>query len=409
VFLLAAVLFVNYVDRGALPTAAPLLQADLKLDPRQLGWLFSAFFWTYSLMQVPVGWLAERFGAQRVLAVGLALWGVATISIGLVHTFPMLFLLRLLLGIGESVGFPCVAKLVVAVVPLKRLCTANGVVACGYLFGPAVGTFFGGLLMAQFGWRAAFLVFGTLSLVWLIPWSRVKLPPLAVAVHRDALGSPTFAALVKQPALWGTALGLFSSNYTFYFMLNWLPDYLVRERGFSIVGMATIAAYAYGINALSALLAGWVTDRLIVKGHSPNLVYKSSMAIAHVGFVVCMLCMALGSRQLALGALFVYQVLCGGQSPGVYAIPQILAGARTTGRWVGIQNSVGSMAGIVAPAATGFIVYSTHRFTAAFLLAAAMSLMGLIGWLWMLPKLKELRWVDAPALQAANSAPLESV
>jgi MFS family permease len=395
VFLLAAVLFINYVDRGALPTAAPLMQTDLKLDPRQLGWLFSAFFWTYSLMQIPVGWLAERFGAQRVLALGLALWGVATISIGLVHTFPMLFLLRLLLGIGESVGFPCVAKLVVAVVPLKNLCTANGVVACGYLFGPAVGTFFGGLLMAAYGWRAAFLVFGALSLVWLVPWSRVRLPPLAV--RRGAADTPTFLALIRQPALWGTALGLFSSNYTFYFMLNWLPDYLVRERGFSIVGMATVAAYAYGINALSAVSAGWVTDRLIARGHSPNRVYKSSMAIAHVGFVACMLCMAMGSRQLALFALFAYQVLCGAQSPSVYAIPQILAGARTTGRWVGIQNSVGSMAGIVAPAATGFIVYSTHRFTAAFLLAAAVSLLGLIGWLWMLPQLKELRWAEEPA------------
>jgi MFS family permease len=395
VFLLAAVLFINYVDRGALPTAAPLMQADLKLDPRQLGWLFSAFFWTYSLMQIPVGWLAERFGAQRVLALGLALWGVATISIGLAHTFPTLFLLRLLLGIGESVGFPCVAKLVVAVVPLKHLCTANGVVACGYLFGPAVGTFFGGLLMAAYGWRAAFLVFGALSLVWLIPWSRVKLPPLAM--RRGEADTPTLRTLIQQPALWGTALGLFSSNYTFYFMLNWLPDYLVRERGFSIVGMATVAAYAYGINALSAVSAGWVTDRLIVKGFSPNRVYKSSMAIAHVGFVLCMLCMAMGSRQLALGALFLYQVLCGGQSPGVYAIPQILAGARTTGRWVGIQNSVGAMAGIVAPAATGLIVYSTHRFTAAFLLAAAMSLLGLIGWLWMLPPLEELRWAKEPA------------
>jgi MFS family permease len=395
VFLLAAVLFINYVDRGALPTAAPLMQADLKLDPRQLGWLFSAFFWTYSLMQIPVGWLAERFGAQRVLALGLALWGVATISIGLVHTFPMLFLLRLLLGIGESVGFPCVAKLVVAVVPLKNLCTANGVVACGYLFGPAVGTFFGGLLMAAYGWRAAFLVFGALSLVWLIPWSRVRLPPLAV--RRGAADTPTFLTLLRQPALWGTALGLFSSNYTFYFMLNWLPDYLVRERGFSIVGMATVAAYAYGINALSAVSAGWVTDRLIARGRSPNRVYKTSMAIAHVGFVACMLCMAMGSRQLALCALFAYQVLCGAQSPGVYAIPQILAGPRTTGRWVGIQNSVGAMAGIVAPAATGFIVYGTHRFTAAFLLAAAVSLLGLIGWLWMLPQLTELRWAEEPA------------
>lgn len=398
VFLLASALFINYIDRGALPTAAPLAKLELHLDPRQLGWLFSAFFWTYSLMQIPVGWLAERFGAHRVLAMGLAIWGVATISIGLVHTFPMLFLLRLLLGIGESVGFPCVAKLIVAVVPAKNLGTANGVVAFFYLFGPAVGIYAGGLLMASYGWRSAFLVFGTVSLLWLVPWLRVKLP--TIAVRRCDTDTPTLGRLLRTPAMWGTALGLFSSNYTFYFMLNWLPEYLVSVRGFSTVGMASIAGLSYFVNASSALLAGYVSDRMIKGGFSPNVVYKGTMAISHLGFVGCMLAMALGSPTAGLAALFVYQVLCGAQSPGVYAIPQILGGARATGRWVGIENSCGSLAGVVAPAATGFIVYSTHAFTAAFLLAAAVAIFGLIGWLWMLPTLKEIDWDGEAAARA---------
>ena len=390
VFLLAAVLFINYVDRGALPTAAHLIQDDLLLSEKQLGLLFSAFFWTYTLTQIPMGWLAERYGAHRVLALGLTVWAVATICVGVAHSFPILLALRLLLGVGESVGFPCVAKLIAAVVPVKSLGTANGIVACGYLFGPAVGTYVGGLLMADYGWRAAFLAFGSLSLLWLLPWSRVKLPPRAV--RRSDADTPTLRTILKQPSLWGTALGLLSSNYVFYFMLTWMPFYLVRVRGFSTVEMAQIAGVAYVINALSAVSAGWVLDRMIGNGRSANTVYKATMALAHVGFVACMVCMAVGSRPLALGAMFIYQVLCGAQSPGVYAVPQILAGPRATGRWVGIQNSVGSFAGIVAPAATGFIVDSTHQFTAAFLLAGAMSMLGLIGWLWMLPTLGQLRW-----------------
>jgi MFS family permease len=395
VFLLAVVLFINYVDRGALPTAAHLIQDDLHLDERQLGMLFSAFFWTYTLAQVPVGWLAERYGAHRVLALGLTLWAVATICVGAAHSFPVLLGLRLLLGIGESVGFPCASKLLAAVVPVKSLGTANGVVACGYMLGPAVGTFAGGLLMAHYGWRAAFLAFGGLSLLWLLPWSRVELPQRAL--RRTDADTPTLRTILKQPSLWGTALGSFSSNYSFYFMLNWLPFYLVRERGFSTTEMAKIAGAAYVTTALSAMLIGWVTDRLIVAGRTPNVVYKTVMATAHVGTVVCMLCMALGSKPLALGAIFLYQFLCGGSSPGFYAIPQILAGARAAGRWVGFQNSVASFAGVVAPAATGFIVAGTHHFTAAFLLAAAVSLLGLVGWWWMLPKLAELNWeaIDA--------------
>lgn len=357
-------LFINYVDRGALPTAAHLVQADLGLSDEQLGLLFSAFFWTYSLVQIPVGWLAERYGAHRVLGIGLAIWAVATLAVGVAHTFPTLLALRLLLGIGESAGFPCVSKLLAALVPVKSLGTANGIVAFAYLFGPAVGTFGGGMLMAHYGWRAAFAVFGGLSLLWLVPWSRVELPPHAV--RRSDAETPNLRTLLTQPSLWGTVLGLFSSNYTFYFMLTWLPFYLVRERGFSTVDMARLAGMAYVINALSAV--------------------------------------AVGGRPLALAALFVYQILCGAQSPGVYAIPQILAGPRATGRWVGIQNSLGNLAGIVAPAATGFIIAGTHHFTAAFMLAAAVSMLGLIGWLWMLPKLAELRWEAAGGAARAGSA-----
>jgi len=392
VFLLACVLFINYVDRGALPTAAHLIQDDLHLSEKQLGLLFSAFFWTYSLVQIPVGWLAERYGAHRVLASGLTVWAVATMCVGLAESFPVLLGLRLLLGVGESAGFPCVTKLLAAVVPVKSLGTANGFVAFGYLFGPAVGTLAGGLLMAAYGWRAAFVVFGALSLLWLLPWSRVSLPPRAV--RRSDADKPTMRDILRQRSLWGTVLGLFSSNYTFYFMLTWLPFYLVRERGFSTGEMAQLAGIAYAVNALSAIGTGWTLDRLIAGGRSVTVVYKTVMVLTHAGSVVCMLCMALGTRPVALAAIFGFQVLCGAQSPGVYAIPQILAGARATGRWVGIQNSLGNFAGVIAPAATGFIVDSTRHFQAAFLLAAAVSLLGVVGWWWMLPRLAELRWDD---------------
>jgi len=408
VFLLAIVLFINYVDRGALPTAAHLIQDDLHLNERQLGLLFSAFFWTYTLVQIPMGWLAERYGAHRVLASGLMLWAVATMCVGAAHSFPALLALRLLLGVGESVGFPCVAKLVAAVVPVRSLGMANGIVACGYLFGPAVGTYAGGMLMDGYGWRTAFVIFGGLSLAWLVPWSRVTLP--ARALRRSDADHPNLRTVLKQPSLWGTALGLFSSNYVFYFMLTWMPFYLVRERGFSTVEMAKRAGAAYVINALSAMLAGWVSDRLIVNGRSANGVYKFIMAFAHVGFVSCMVCMALGSRTLALGALFFYQVLCGAQSPGVYAIPQILAGPSATARWVGIQNSVGSFAGVVAPAVTGFILGGgpVPHFTGAFLVAAAVSLLGLIGWIAMLPRLAALDWEAPAGTPAAGTAAAQS-
>ena len=393
VFLLALVLFINYVDRGTLSTALPLISSDLHLNDEQAGRLLSAFFWTYTLMQVPVGWLAERFGGHRVLAVGLALWAGSTLLTGVVHSFGALIVLRLMLGLGESAGFPCVSKIVAVVVPSNGLGLANGIIGFAYLFGPAVGTYLGGHLMAQFGWRSAFLVFGFASMLWFIPWSRVVKQVQAVHVSSKAdADSPSFGAILSTPAMWGTGLGLFSSNYVFYFMLTWLPTYLVRERGLSTADMATVGGLAFLINAVAALSAGWLIDRHIARGGSKNFAYKAVMALAHVGSVICMLCMALGSKDLALASMFVYQALCGASSPGVYAMSQVLAGPKAAGRWVGVQNCMGSFAGVVSPWVTGAIIDSTHRFTNVFLVAAAVSLLGLIGWLWMIPKLKELAW-----------------
>ncbi len=393
--LLAAVLFINYVDRGTMPTAAHLMQADLHLNHAQMGLLLSAFYWTYTCMQIPVGWLAERYGAQRILAAGLALWASSTMLTGFAHTFTALLVLRLLLGLGESSGFPSVAKIMSAVVPPAGLGTSNGIVALAYLVGPAVGTFAGGMLMTHYGWRSSFLCFGALSLLWLLPWSRVMGDVRAAIRPSAAAESPTWRLILRQPSLWGTGLGLFSSNYVFYFMLNWLPSYLQEERGFSTLRMTQYATAAYVGSAVSALLAGWAIDRYIRSGGSPNAGYKSVMAVAHIGSVACMLGMASGSATLALISMFAYLALCGASSPGVYAMSQILCGPRASGRWVGIQNSIGALAGIVAPATTGFIVEATGSYTNAFVVAAAVSLLGLVGWLWMVPRLAPLRWQAA--------------
>jgi len=391
--LLAAALFINYVDRGAVPTAAHLIQDEIGLSARQLGVLFSAFFWSYSLLQIPVGWVAERYGAQRILAAGLTIWACATMLVGVAHSFAALLALRLLLGIGESAGFPSVSKLLAIVVPVKDLGTANGIVAFAYLFGPAVGAYCGGLIMAEFGWRAAFWTFGAASLLWLLPWSQVRLPRSAVATSSTA--GPPLRTLLRQPSLWGTSLGLFSSNYSFYFMLTWLPYYVVRERGFSTAEMASLAGSSYVVNALSALLAGVCVDRLARAGHA-NLAYKAVMVAAHAGTVACMLGIALGSQPWAVAAIFIYQILSGISSPGAFAMSQILAGPTASARWVGIQNACGNFAGVIAPALTGLLVEESQHFTGAFVVAAIVSVLGLIGWVWMVPKLAPIPWGPAP-------------
>jgi MFS family permease len=394
--LLAVALFINYVDRGAVPTAAPLIQHDLHLDDEQLGRMLSAFFWTYAWIQIPVGWLAERYGAHRVLSAGLVVWAAATMLTGAASGFAMLLGLRMLLGVGESVGFPTVSKLVAAVVPIAKLGNANGIVGFGYLLAPGVGIWLAGQLIDSVGWRGTFLVFGLGSLLWLLPWAAVKLPKLATA--RSDAATPGWAMVLSQRALWGTSLGLFSSNYLWYFMLSWLPSYLVKARGFSMHEMEHVTTLGYLVNGFSALAIGWSIDRYISRGHgSANFGYKFIMVVAHLGSVGCMLAMALGSESTAVAGMFGFQFLMGASSPGMYAMSQILAGPRASGRWVGIQNSIGNCSGPISPWITGIIVNRTGHFTLAFFACAVVSVIGLIGWIGMVPKLAPIKWWRGPA------------
>jgi MFS family permease len=390
VLLLAAVLFLNYVDRGALPTAAHLVQDDLHLTKSQLGVLMSAFFWSYAALQIPVGWLAERYGAKRVLAAGLALWAFSTLLFGVVSSYVLLIVLRLLLGIGESAGFPCTSKILSAVVPTESLGTANGIVACAYLLGPAVGIYVGGLLIENWGWRSMFLVFGSLPLLWLLPWSRVRIQARVSPKPADTV---TLWMILRQRSLWGVALGHFANNYIYYFMLSWLPFYLVRERGFSNTDMTQLIGSAYLVNAVFAITGGWAIDRHVARGGSANFGYKSILGGSQLGSIACMVCMAVGPRPLAIAAIFVYLALCGLGSPGVFAVAQIVAGPAVTGRWVGVQNTLANLSG-VAPALTGFALEWTGHFTAAFGLAAIVGILGFVGWVFMLPEVAELSWRD---------------
>jgi len=395
VLLVTSAVFINYIDRGNLATAAPMMQDELHLSASQLGILLSAFYYGYVVCMPAMGWLAERYGAKRVLAAGVTIWSVATLTTGFAGSFVTLLALRVLLGIGESVAFPCASKVLAHAVEVGRLGVANGILSFGYLLGPAIGTLLGGYLMTVFGWRPVFIMFGAVSLVWLWPWSRVGISPAAAPTQPTAGCQPSFSQILRRRELWGASLGHFASNYGYYFIVSWLPFYLIKSRGFSMGSMVAIASWAYLLNALSALAMGWLADRWIRAGRSPTLVYKGIMAANHVAGIACMIGMVMLPAAGSIAALFVFEIVSGCSYPGLFAIPQILAGPRASARWVGVQNAAGNVAGLIAPAITGVLVDRTGLFDVAFALAAGVNVLGLIGWVLMLPKIAPIQWAAA--------------
>jgi MFS family permease len=214
---------INYIDRGNLSIAAPLLKDELGISASQLGILLSAFFWTYTVLLFVWGCFIDRLNVNRVLALGYFVWSVATAATGLVYGFAMLLAMRLLLGIGESVAFPCYSKILAQRLSEHRRGFANGAIVAAMKCGPVVGTLGVGLLMAKYGWRPVFIGIGLLSLVWLPAW--LKAMPRSVASANSGI-CPRIIDIFRQRSFWATAAGGFCLAYPLYFMVTWLPFYL---------------------------------------------------------------------------------------------------------------------------------------------------------------------------------------
>lgn len=391
VVLLAIAVLINYVDRSNMSVAAPLLQAELGLSPSQLGWLLSAFFWTYALMQPAVGWLADRIGAGGIMAAGFVLWSLATSLTGFVHGFAALLAARLMLGVGESVFFPASAKILAATIPLNRIGSANSTVMAGLQAGPAVGILAGGLLMARFGWRPFFIVLGLASMLWLLPWL-AWMPREQAGVRDKAAGGPSLGRILCERSFWGTGLGLFAGNYAWYFLLTWLPYYLVRERGMSAGHMARLGGVAYVCTAGFTFFLGLATDRWIAAGASHTLVRKSVLAVGYlVSGALLVMCAYAGEHTFA-ALLIVATALLGGAGFCAFATGQTIAGPQAAGKWVGAQNAFGNLSGVVAPVVTGFVVQRSGHFLSAFVITCMVCVLGACSWMFVVGRVEPMDW-----------------
>jgi ACS family D-galactonate transporter-like MFS transporter len=389
--LLAISVFINYVDRGNLSIAGPMLKDELGISASQLGILFSAFFCTYAAFQLFSGWLVDRFNVNWIFAGGFFLWSAATAATGIAHAFASILVFRLLVGIGESVAYPSYTKIIASNFAEAQRGFANGVLSAGLVLGPGFGMLFGGLLIARFGWRPCFIVLGLASLIWIIPWLRC-MPKETHAIHAGTIGTPMFIELLRVRSLWGTCLGLFCGNYVNYFLITWLPFYLVRERQFSMDKMAKIGGAAYLLGACASTLTGWLSDRWIASGATPSLVRKtvvgggSALAGIFVGLA------AVSGPGYCIAALVLGVIFFGVTASNVWTITQALAGPKAAGRWAGFQCFIGNLSGIVAPAVTGFVLQRTGHFFWAFVIVTGVALVGAASWFLFVGPLEQVAW-----------------
>jgi MFS family permease len=392
VFLLGAAVFLNYVDRGAVGIAAPLMQGDLALSATEFGLVASAFFWIYGPVQLLVGWLCDRFNVYRLMTIGLLLWAAATLLMGFVGGFVSLLVLRVMLGVGESIAFPGTSKIIAEQVPAERRGIANSAISLGIALGPAAGTLAGGMILASWGWRPIFIVFGLVTLLWLIPWQATvgKLaPPGGSTVVRPA--QVPLRALLSRWPLWSMSIAHIASNYGFYFLLIWLPNYLVKARGLEIGEMTLLATLGYLAQAVAAIGFGIWSDRWTASGRSEGQIRRWMMIVAQIVQGAAIVGVLLAESSLGIGLwLVIAGIATGSLSLNIYAVAQMFAGPRAAGSWIGFQNAIGnSFSGILGPIITGLIV-DEAGYDGAFYVAAGVAIVGGIWWLIAIPRITQV-------------------
>jgi MFS family permease len=392
VFLLALSVFINYIDRSNLSIAAPLLKEELGLSASQLGALLSVFFWTYGCMQIPAGWLVDRFEVKWVFAAGFFVWSAATAVTGILHGFTAWIVIRVILGIGESIAFPAYSKIFSsAYFGESRRGSGNAAIMAGLALGPAVGMLVGGTVVGRFGWRPFFLGLGLGSLLWLVPWL-AWMPTGTTAPAPAHETKVRIFDIFRERSAWGTCLGQICVNYVLYFLVAWLPFYLVRARGLSMNQMARVGGLIFFLAAVSALVGGKLSDRWIAAGASATRVRKTSLGLGLIGLGACLAVAAAAPDTVFVWALAPAGIGMGLTGAHCWAVTQTLAGARCSGRWTGVQNFVGNFGGAFAPALTGYILGRTGHFYWPFFIAAMISWLGALSWVFAVGAIEPVQW-----------------
>jgi MFS transporter, ACS family, D-galactonate transporter len=390
VSLLFAASLINYLDRAVISFALPLISRDFGLTAESKGLLLSSFFWSYALMQLPIGWCADRFDLRWVYAGAFTIWSFAQGLSGLAGSFVMLLGFRILLGIGESIYLPGGTKIVSLLFAPKERGLPSGL----FDFGTRTGLVLEGILvpwlLVHLGWRRTFLILGFTALVWIAPWLSVfprRLQTGRTNVAPVGHESHSITRTMIDRNLLGICLGFFCFDYYWYVLVTWLPDYLVAVRHLSIVQAGFYASLAFFTFGIAEPIGGWIADSLIRKGWDETATRKGIVTVAFGMGVFLIAAMRTAHTGIAI-VLLIAASLVGLATGNLLAILQSCAPSEAVGIWTGAENFAGNLAGIVAPLAVGFSIASFRSYAPGFVLASVILLAGIFAYWFVIGELK---------------------
>ncbi|QQE77977.1 MFS transporter [Alicyclobacillus sp. SO9] len=399
---------INYLDRTNISVAGPAIKSSLHLDPVVLGLVFSAFGWTYALLQIPGGWILDKAGPRNTYGIGLIFWSLFTFFQAVSRGWGLLFGLRLGLGVAEAPAFPTNNRLVATWFPKQERALATAIYTAGEYVGLAFLTPILAWIVSDLGWRALFIITGIIGLIWVPFWfklihdpkqSRANEEELAYIREGEGLAENTgektklrwahVAKLLKHRSLWGIYIGQLGITTTLWFFLTWFPDYLVNDRHLSIIHAGFYAMVPYVAAFVGVLFGGAFSDWLIRRGVSQSTSRKTPIIIGLL--LACSIVLANYTASIPLViTIMSVAFFAQGMSGISWTLIGDVAPAELVGLAGGIFNFAGNLSGIITPIVIGVIVGANHQFGGALIFVAAVALMGALSYLFVVGKVKRI-------------------
>jgi ACS family D-galactonate transporter-like MFS transporter len=387
-------LAINYIDRSTVSVALPYMSQDLSLTPTEQGLILSAFSWTYSVMQLPSGWLIDKLGARVMFGASVLLWSVFTGLTSLVGGFGALLGVRLGLGVGESGAYPSAAKAVSQWFPQRERGRATAFYDSGARVGSALAVPIVAAIIGLFGWRAVFVIMAALGVLWVIGWwayfrtpeqhKSVNAAELAHIRSQDAVqedgGAPaekgSIRNLLRYRTVWGMFAGFACLNFVVTFFLTWFPSYLVEERGFSLLKLGFFGVIP-GLTAIAGSWAGGLAgDALLARGWSVTRTRKTCLVAGMLASSVIALAVVTSQAWLALVLLSVSYFSIAFAIVSVWCLPADVAPKNLVGTLGGGQNFVANLASAASPIVIGALAGATGSFVVPLIVTGGVAVLG---------------------------------
>jgi MFS transporter, ACS family, glucarate transporter len=418
VSLLFLVTAINYADRTVLSIAGPALAKSLHLDSVSMGYIFSAFGWSYVLAQLPGGWLLDRFGSRKVYSISLFVWSFITFITGFIGFFAgfsaivVLFALRFLLGIAEAPAFPANSRISVAWFPTRETGTAAAIFNSAQYFATVLFAPLLGYIVYTYGWKYSFIFMGSVGFVFLIFWLKfVHAPKKSPYINKSELDyitkggalvemdhtakdrnkdSPKWkflGQLLKNRMFIGVYLAQYCINAITFFFITWFPVYLVQARGMTILKAGIVAVLPAIFGFVGGNLGGIFSDYLLKKRGSLSIARKVPIVIGMLLSMSMIFCNYTDVEWLVV-AFMALSYFGKGLGALGWAVNADTAPKEITGLSGSLFNTFGNLSSIVTPIVIGYIIGATGSFNWALIFVSIHAFLAIVSYVFIVGKIQ---------------------